>query len=105
MDIYVGNLPYEIDEKTLRSAFEEYGAVNQINVVEDRDTGRPRGFAFVTMENSDEAKAAIKALEGAEIGGRSVKVNESKPKEMRQGGGNNFRGGNRGGGGNRNRRF
>jgi RNA recognition motif-containing protein len=108
MDIYVGNLPYDVDQQTIRSAFEEYGTVGAINIIEDRETGRPKGFAFLTMDNTEEANAAIGALDGATINGRPIKVNESKPREQRprrfDGGGH--RGGPRGGGSNyRNNRY
>jgi len=77
--LYVGNLPYEIDENELRRLFEADGrAVSQVSIVTDRDTGRPRGFAFVEMANQSDAQAAITALNGQEMGGRSIAVNEAR---------------------------
>ncbi|HPA44152.1 MAG TPA: RNA-binding protein [bacterium] len=94
--IYVGNLPFETTDGQLREMFEQYGSVHSAEVITDRDTGRSRGFAFVEME-SDDAVAAISALNGTEIGGRTLKVNEAKPQQDRGGGG--------GGGGRRQRRY
>jgi len=105
MKIYVGNLAYSTDEDTLKKAFDQYGEVLSVNVITDRDTGRSKGFAFVEMSNDDEAKAAIDALNGTEVDGRTLKVSESRPQERRpgggRGGGGGFRGGGGGGGGNR----
>jgi RNA recognition motif-containing protein len=97
--IYVGNLAYTTTEEDLRQAFSQYGEVSGVNVIMDRETGRPRGFAFVEMPNATEAAAAIKELNLHEISGRSVTVNEARPKSDRPG-----RGGGGGGGGSR-RRF
>ncbi len=80
MKIYVGNLSYETSEAQLREMFEPHGPVMSAKLAMDRDTGRPRGFGFVEMSD-DGAKAAIKALDGMEAGGRSLKVNEAKPSE------------------------
>jgi RNA recognition motif-containing protein len=80
MKIFVGNIPFSITEDHLRDKFEAFGAVEEVTVVTDRDTGRSRGFAFVTMPNQDEAKAAIEALNGTEMDGRAIKVDESKPR-------------------------
>ncbi len=81
-NIYVGNLSYSTTEQGLRSLFEQYGAVQSVKVIEDRETGRPRGFGFVEMDAND-AAAAIRALNGAQLDGRALKVNEAKPRESR----------------------
>jgi RNA recognition motif-containing protein len=101
MSIYVGNLSYDVTEDDLRGVFAEYGSVKRVQLPTDRETGRPRGFAFVEMEKEAEEGAAIEALDGAEWMGRTLKVNKAKPREDRgsSGGG---RGG-YGGGGSRNR--
>jgi len=78
--IYVGNLSYSTTEDSLRSAFAEFGAVEEVAVITDRDTGRPRGFGFVTMTNDEEAKAAIEALNEKELDGRALRVNEARPR-------------------------
>ena len=80
MKLYVGNLPYSLSEDALRAEFSEYGGVDEVAMITDRETGRPRGFAFVTMNDADEAKAAIAGLDGTELGGRTMNVNEAKPK-------------------------
>ena len=97
MDIYVGNLPYETDEDALRVAFAEFGEVAGARVVSDRYTGRSRGFGFVEMPNATEAEAAIRALNGKDMQGRALTVNESRPRES--GGGRGGYGGGGGGGG------
>jgi len=79
--IYVGNLPYTATDGELRQMFGEYGAVESVHLVTDRDTGRPRGFGFVEM--TDGADEAIRALDQADMGGRSLKVNEARPREER----------------------
>jgi RNA recognition motif-containing protein len=94
--LYVGNCSFDITEQQLRDLFSPYGEVTSVNVITDRDTGRPRGFAFVEMASDAEAQAAIKGVNGTEHGGRTLKVNEAKPKpEGRSGGGGG--GGGRGG--------
>jgi RNA recognition motif-containing protein len=80
--IYVGNLSYNTTEQSLRQLFERYGAVMSVKLIEDRETGRPRGFGFVEMEAADAAQA-IRALNGADLDGRALKVNEAKPRESR----------------------
>lgn len=80
--IYVGNLPWSATEDEIRSAFEAYGPVSSVNLIEDRETGRPRGFGFVEMEDEG-ALAAIEALDGTDFGGRNIKVNEAKPRTSR----------------------
>lgn len=87
MSIYIGNLAYGATEEDLTSVFQEYGTVNRVTVPTDRETGRPRGFAFVEMSKEAEEDAAIEALDGAEWMGRELRVNKAKPRE-RQGGGN-----------------
>jgi cold-inducible RNA-binding protein len=95
-NLYVGNLPHSTTEAELRSAFEAHGAVEKVSIVTDRDTGRARGFAFVEMTNAAEAEKAIAALNGKEMGGRALTINEAKPKVDRPrggGGGQRFGGG------------
>jgi cold-inducible RNA-binding protein len=99
MKIYVGNMSFNTSEDELRDLFSQYGAVADVAVISDRETGRPRGFGFVTMDNDAEANAAIAALNGQEVGGRTLTVNEAKPKAPSGGGGG--RGGYGGGGGGR----
>jgi RNA recognition motif-containing protein len=91
-NIFVGNLSYQVSEDELRGVFAEYGAVERVSIVRDRDTGQPRGFAFVEMTNSEEAQKAIEALNGRELAGRALNVNEARPREPR-GGGSRFGGG------------
>jgi RNA recognition motif-containing protein len=85
--MYVGNLSYSANEDELRRIFEEHGTVVSAQVIMDRETGRSKGFAFVEMSSDQEAQAAISALDGKEIGGRVIKVNEARPREDRGGGG------------------
>ena len=101
MDIYVGNLAYSTNDESLRSAFAAYGEVASARVVSDRMTGRSKGFGFVEMADRAQAQAAIDALNGKELDGRTLRVNESqpKPREERGGGAGGFRGGAGGGGG------
>ena len=102
--IFVGNLDFEATESSVRSLFEPYGQVDRVNIVTDRDTGRSRGFAFVEMANPAEANKAIAALNGFDLGGRQLNVNEARPRP--EGGNRGFGGGGyaRGGGGGRPRR-
>ena len=86
-NIYVGNLSYDATENDIRDAFSQHGEVSSVNVITDRETGRPRGFAFVEMPKSEEAQNAIQQVNETEIAGRAVKVNEARPKEDRRGGG------------------
>lgn len=79
-NIFVGNLDFEATEQSLRSMFEPYGAIERINVVTDRDTGRPRGFAFIEMTDAGQADQAIAALNGNDLGGRALNVSEARPK-------------------------
>lgn len=99
-NIFVGNLDFSATETSVRTLFERYGTVDRVNMVTDRDTGRSRGFAFVEMANASEADRAIAELNGTEMGGRALNINEARPKP--QGGGGSNRGG--GGGGYRQRR-
>ncbi len=95
--VYVGNLPFDTDASQLRALFEEGGReVSDVKIITDRDTGRPRGFAFVEMGSQRDAQAAITALNGREVGGRALTVNEAKEQAPRRGGGGGFRGGGRG---------
>ena len=93
-NLYVGNLPHSTTESELRTVFEQHGAVERVSIVTDRETGRARGFGFVEMTNSSEADKAIAALDGSDLGGRPMKVNEAKPKTDRpKSGGQRFGGG------------
>lgn len=94
--LYVGNLPYSVSDSDLQRLFEPHGAVQSAQVVVDRDTGRSKGFGFVEMETGEAAQAAISALNGQDFSGRSLTVNEARPREDRGGGGG--RGGYGGGG-------
>jgi len=99
-NIFVGNLSYQTTQDELFAAFSQYGSVERVSVVTDRDTGQPRGFAFVEMTEAGQAEQAINALNGAELNGRALNVNEARPRP--QGGGGGGAGGGRGGfGGNR----
>jgi cold-inducible RNA-binding protein len=102
-NIFVGNLSFGATEESVRSMFEAHGTVDRVSIVTDRDTGRSRGFGFVEMPNDAEGNAAINSVNGREIDGRSLNVNEARPKEDRGfgGGGRGNSGG--GGGGRRNR--
>ena len=93
--LYVGNLPFSATEADIRELFETHGAIESVNVITDRETGRPRGFAFVEMNDSDGASKAMQALDGQDFGGRNLRVNEANERPPRSGGG----GGGGGGGG------
>jgi cold-inducible RNA-binding protein len=97
--LYVGNLPYSIMDSDLQRMFEAHGSVSSAQVIMDRDSGQSKGFGFVEMANEQEAQAAIDAMNGREIDGRTLTVNEARPREDRGGGGG--RGGYGGGGGRR----
>ena len=105
--LYVGNLPFSIDESRLQSLFSEFGSVTSAKIIMDRDSGRSKGFGFVEMSNSSEAQAAIQKMNGSEVDGRALTVNEARPQEPRNfgGGGGGGRGGYGGGGGNRGGRY
>jgi RNA recognition motif-containing protein len=90
-NIYVGNCSFDVTEEQLRDLFAAHGDVDKVNVITDRDTGRPRGFAFVEMSDASAAQAAIKAVDGTDLGGRTLKVNEARPKKDSGGGGRNNR--------------
>ena len=98
--IYVGNCSFDVTEQQLRDVFSAYGEVDSVSVITDRDTGRPRGFAFVEMSDASAAQAAIRGVNGTELGGRTLNVNEARPKGN-GGGGGGGRGGGGGGGGRR----
>ncbi len=83
MNIYVGNLSYTLEESELQDAFAEFGEVSSVKVLSDRETGRSRGFGFVEMPNQAEGEAAVAALNGKDVGGRALKVNEARPREER----------------------
>lgn len=92
-NIFVGNLNFRTTEDEVRSLFTAYGSVERVNLITDRDTGQPRGFGFVEMSNDGEADRAIAELNGREVGGRAINVNEARPKEGGGGGGGRPRGG------------
>jgi len=99
-NLFVGNMSFQTTEGELRALFEPFGQITRVHVATDRETGRARGFAFVEMPNDEEAAKAIAALNGKEVGGRSLKVNEARPKTERSGpprDGGGRRGGGRGG--------
>jgi len=83
MNIYVGNLSYSMSEDELRAAFAAHGEVSQVKILTDRETGRSRGFGFVEMPNHSEGEAAVNQLNGKEVGGRALRVNEAHPRERR----------------------
>ena len=88
--LYIGNLPYDMNQEGLEKHFSEYGTVSSAVVITDRDTGRSKGFGFVEMENSDEADKAVKEMDGKDLQGRNIRVNEARPKtnnRFREGGG------------------
>jgi cold-inducible RNA-binding protein len=100
MNIYVGNLSFDAGEADVRALFEAHGQVSSVSIIEDKFTGRPRGFAFVEMPTDAEAQAAIANLNGKDFKGRPLTVNEARPRtEHRGGGGGGFKGGHKGGGG------
>ena len=110
MKLYVGNLPYSMTDADLQDMFSQYGTVQSVQIIIDRDTGRSKGFGFVEMGSSDEAQAAITALHDKEFNGRKLTVNEARPREERGprgggGGGGGGRGGYGGGGGGRGNRY
>jgi len=98
MKLYVGNLSFSTTQDSLDGLFSNYGEVQEVALVNDRDTGRPRGFAFVTMKDAEGGNAAIEALNGQEFEGRTLNINEARPRENRSGGGGGYGGGGRSGG-------
>lgn len=97
--LYVGNLPYQIDDSTLESHFAQVGKVESARVITDRDTGRSKGFGFVEMASDEDANKAIESLNGQAMGGRNLTVSEARPQAPREGGGGGGRGPRGGGGG------
>ncbi len=95
-NIFVGNLNFNTGEDELRQMFEQYGQVDRVSIMTDRDTGRSRGFGFVEMTNAEDGEKAIAALNGTQMGGRTLNVNEARPKAERAGGGGGGRGRDRG---------
>jgi cold-inducible RNA-binding protein len=102
-NLFVGNMSFQTSEADLTALFQGFGQVTRVHVAMDRETGRARGFAFVEMPNDEEAAKAIAALNGKEVGGRALKVNEARPKEARSGPPRSSGSGNTGGGGGRGR--
>ena len=105
-NIFVGNLSFNTNEDEVRQLFEGYGQVDRVSIMTDRDTGRSRGFGFVEMNSNDDGEKAIAGLNGSQLGGRTINVNEARPKAERVGGGGGGgrdRGGRGGGGGRRDR--
>jgi len=98
LKLFVGGLSWDTDSNGLRAAFESYGSISEAVVVQDRETGRSRGFGFVTFDNDESARAAMKAMDGATLDGRTIKCNEAQERTGPRGGGGGF-GGPRGGGG------
>ena len=102
MNIFVGSLPYSLQEADLQELFEAYGEVSTVKIIIDRESGRSKGFGFVEMSDDEAAQKAISGLNGSEVSGRSIAVSQAedkKPGDRRSGGGGGFGGGNRGGGG------
>jgi len=102
MNIFVGSLPYSLEEADLKELFEAYGEVSTVKIIIDRESGRSKGFGFVEMSDDEAAQKAISGLNGSEVSGRSIAVSQAedkKPGDRRSGGGGGFGGGNRGGGG------
>ena len=97
--LYVGNLPYSVDDGSLQEKFQTFGAVMSAKIITDRETGRSKGFGFVEMENDNEANAAIEGLDGSEFAGRQMNVSEARPQAPRTGGGGGGGGGRGGFGG------
>ena len=82
MNIYVGNLPYSTSEADLRDLFGQFGAVSKTSVISDRETGRSKGFGFVEMENAEDGERAVRELDGNDLEGRNIKVNEARPRQL-----------------------
>jgi RNA recognition motif-containing protein len=105
MNIYVGNLSYEVTDEDLRQVFEEFGQVESANIIKDKFSGESRGFGFVEMPSKEEATAAISGLEERELKGKKINVNEARPRPANRGGGGGRRDSRRGGGGGRGRGY
>jgi len=101
MNIYIGNLPYSLTEDEIKTLFGEYGTVTSVTLIMDRESGRPKGFGFVEMADEAEGDAAVAALNGKEVGGRTIRVDKAQGKGERPSGGGGFRGGRGGGRGGR----
>ena len=99
MNIFVGSLPFKIEESELKEVFEEFGEVSSVKIITDRETGRSKGFGFIEMPDDEAAQKAISEVNGAELYGRTIVVNQAEEKKERTGGGGGFRGGSGGGGG------
>ena len=97
-NIFVGNLSYQTTEDEIQSAFSAYGTVERVSIIRDRDSGQSRGFGFVEMPNAEEAERAIQNMNGRQMSGRALNVNEARPREVRSGGGGGGFGGGAGGG-------
>ncbi len=97
--LYIGNLPYSVDDAALQSEFGKIGSVTSAKVITDRETGRSKGFGFVEMDNDADANTAIEKLNGFSMGGREINVSEARPQAPREGGGGRGGGGGYGGGG------
>lgn len=87
MRLYIGNLPYDVDDNSLRGMFEEFGTVNDAKCITDRETGRARGFGFVELSSREEGEKAIESMNGKDVGGRALVVNEARERQSRTGGG------------------
>jgi len=99
MNIFVGSLPFKVEESELKEVFEEFGEVSSVKIITDRETGRSKGFGFIEMPDDEAAQKAISEVNGAELYGRTIVVNQAEEKKERTGGGGGFRGGSGGGGG------
>ena len=104
MKLYVGNLPFSATEDEIRALFEEFGGTVDLHIPLDRETGRPRGFAFVTLNSKEQGEAAIGSLDGQDMGGRALRISEAQERAPRGGGGGGGGGGGWGGGGGGDRR-
>jgi RNA recognition motif-containing protein len=105
MKLYVGNLSFQTSSEDLQELFAQAGSVESVSIIEDRETGRSRGFAFVEMSSNEEGSAAIQQFNGREVGGRALTVNEAKPREDRGGSRGGFGGSRNGGGNSRSSRY
>ncbi|RKR80813.1 RNA recognition motif-containing protein [Mucilaginibacter gracilis] len=99
MNIFVGSLPFKVEESELKEVFEEFGEVTSVKIITDRETGRSKGFGFIEMPDDEAAQKAISEVNGAELYGRTIVVNQAEEKKERPSGGGGYRGGSGGGGG------